>query len=55
MTAKFRVDDEAVLRGVALREREELGTDSVVGEARWHLTTKLPVRDARGEVIGLVA
>ncbi|HKW85414.1 MAG TPA: PAS domain-containing protein, partial [Burkholderiaceae bacterium] len=54
MTAKFRVDDESVLRGVALQEREELGTDSAAGEARWHLTTKLPVRNARGEVIGLV-
>jgi len=54
MAAKFRVDDESVLQGVALQEREELGTDSVAGEARWHLTTKLPVRDARGEVIGLV-
>jgi PAS domain S-box-containing protein len=54
MAAKFRADDESVLQGVALREREELGTDSVAGEARWHLTTKLPVRDARGEVIGLV-
>ena len=54
MAAKFRADDESVLQGVALQEREELGTDSVAGEARWHLTTKLPVRDARGEVIGLV-
>jgi len=54
MAAKFRADDEAVLRGEALSEREELGTDSRAGEARWHLTTKLPVRDARGEVIGLV-
>jgi len=54
MAAKFRADDESVLQGEALQEREELGTDSVAGEARWHLTTKLPVRDARGEVIGLV-
>ncbi|HEX6706803.1 MAG TPA: PAS domain-containing protein [Albitalea sp.] len=54
MAAKFRADDESVLHGQALQEREELGSDSVAGEARWHLTTKLPVRDARGEVIGLV-
>ena len=54
MAAKFRVDDDSVLRGEALQDREELGTDSVAGEARWHLTTKLPVRDARGEVVGLV-
>jgi len=54
MAAKFRVDDESVLQGVALQDREELGTDSVAGEARWHLTTKLPVRDAHGEVVGLV-
>ncbi len=54
MAAKFRADEESVRRGEALIEREELGTDSGAGEARWHLTTKLPVRDARGEVIGLV-
>ena len=54
MADKFRADDESVLRGEALEGREELGTDSVAGEARWHLTTKLPVRDARGEVVGLV-
>jgi PAS domain S-box-containing protein len=54
MAAKFRADEESVQRGEALIEREELGTDSGAGEARWHLTTKLPVRDARGEVIGLV-
>ncbi|HEY9066505.1 MAG TPA: PAS domain-containing protein, partial [Burkholderiaceae bacterium] len=54
MAAKFRPDDELVLKGVALQDREELGTDSAAGEARWHLTTKLPVRDARGEVVGLV-
>ncbi len=54
MAAKFRADDDSVLRGEALRESEELATDSVAGEARWHLTTKLPVRGAHGEVIGLV-
>ena len=54
MAAKFRADEESVQRGEALSEREELGTDSEAGEARWHLTTKLPVRDARGEVVGLV-
>jgi PAS domain S-box-containing protein len=54
MAAKFRADEESVLQGVALREREELGTDSMAGEPRWHLTSKLPVRDAHGKVIGLV-
>src|SRR5438445_13173942 len=54
MAAKFRADEESVQRGEALNEREELGMDSGAGEERWHLTTKLPVRAARGEVIGLV-
>jgi PAS domain S-box-containing protein len=54
MAARFRADDQAVLEGQALCDREELGTDSVAGEARWHLTTKIPVRDAHGRVIGLV-
>ena len=36
MAAKFRADEEAVQQGVALSEREELGTDSEAGEARWN-------------------
>jgi len=55
MAARFRADEQTVLQaGEPLRDREELGTDSVAGEARWHLTTKVPLRDAQGRVIGLV-
>ena len=55
MAAKFRADEQIVLEsGVPLRDREELGTDQEAGEARWHLTTKVPVFGRHGEVIGLV-
>jgi two-component system sensor histidine kinase/response regulator len=52
-------DEQAVLRtGQALLNREErsVNTDGKgeVGPARWLLTTKVPLRDSAGAVIGLV-
>ena len=48
---QFRADDERVLRGQAIANRVEL-----IGRfdhaARWSVTFKLPLRDARGRVIG---
>jgi PAS domain S-box-containing protein len=51
---QFFGDEQAVLRsGAALVNREEMVTDSS-GKQRWLLTTKVPLRDRGGTVIGLV-
>jgi PAS domain S-box-containing protein len=54
VAAKFVADDQAVLQtGQAVLEREE----SLIGEEgrkRWFLTSKLPLRNQGGEIIGLV-
>ena len=54
VAAKFHADDQLVLeRGQPVINREESLTDGQ-GHQRWLLTSKLPLRDADGEVIGLV-
>jgi PAS domain S-box-containing protein len=52
--ARFAHDDEEViLTGHPLLNREELVTDRL-GNQRWHATTKVPLRNNDGKVIGLV-
>lgn len=53
LAAQFRADDARVLRGQAIANRIELigGFDHT---ARWSVTFKLPLRDARGRVVGTV-
>ena len=52
--ARFSSDDEQVIRsGHPLLNREELVKDRL-GNARWHATTKVPLRNIDGKVIGLV-
>ncbi|WP_111643241.1 sensor domain-containing protein [Marinimicrobium alkaliphilum] len=51
----YHDDDQAVIRsGAPLRDREELVPDSRTGETRWHSTTKVPLRDDQGEIVGVV-
>jgi AraC-like DNA-binding protein len=51
IAAQFRADDERVLAGQAIAKRVELigGFDHT---ARWSVTFKLPLRDARGRIVG---
>ncbi|HEX2861141.1 MAG TPA: PAS domain S-box protein, partial [Lacunisphaera sp.] len=50
----FYKDDQQVMRsGEPLVNREEM-LYGPGGELRWQLTTKVPLRDAQGQVIGLV-
>lgn len=46
-------DDAAVLAGHSLWNREEQAVGPA-GSLAWHLTTKVPLRGADGEVVGLV-
>ena len=51
----FAADDERKIKsGLALLNREELITDAL-GNPRWHSTTKVPLRNPEGKVVGLVA
>jgi PAS domain S-box-containing protein len=54
LAARYAADDEAIVRsGEPLINREEPIVDRG-GAARWLWTTKVPLRDGRGRVIGLV-
>jgi len=50
---KFWADDQKVIQGEPVINREEYFLDAT-GEKRWLLTSKLPLRDQSGKIIGLV-
>jgi two-component system, LuxR family, sensor kinase FixL len=53
IAAKFYADDQKVIQGQPVVNREEyfLGDE---GERHWLLTSKLPMRDQNGKIIGLI-
>jgi PAS domain S-box-containing protein len=53
IAAKFAADDEDVLAGKPVYNREEYFFDED-GRKNWLLTSKLPVRNENGEIVGLV-
>ena len=53
IAAKFFADDQAVLAGAPVLDREEFFIDEQGGK-RWLLTSKLPLRDENQAVVGLV-
>ncbi len=53
LAEKFWADDQLVLQGQPVIDREEYLIDES-GQKRWLLTSKLPFRDADGDIIGLV-
>lgn len=53
LAEKFWADDQQVLHGQPVIDREEYLMDEA-GQKRWLLTSKLPLRDAGGTIIGLV-
>ncbi len=53
LAAQFRAGDEAVLRGTPLLERLKLA-GRFLFIARWHFTSKPPVLNASGRVVGTV-
>ena len=53
LATKFYADDQTVIEtGQPIINREEVIV--VQGQPHWHLTTKVPLRDQDGQVIGLV-
>ncbi|HTY37460.1 MAG TPA: PAS domain S-box protein [Bacteroidota bacterium] len=52
---RFYADEQEIIRtGQPMIDREEIVYDNAIGEVRWHLTTKVPLTDASGKVVGLV-
>jgi len=55
MAQNFFADEQAIVRsGEGLINREELAINKETGNMRWLLTTKLPVRNDKGETVALV-
>jgi len=55
VAVQYRADEEQVVRtGEPLLHQEEHGPTRTAGAADWHLTTKVPLRDAEGKIVGLV-
>jgi len=55
MAQNFFDDEQAIVRtGEGLVNREELAVNKETGNMRWFLTTKLPVRNDKGETVALV-
>jgi PAS domain S-box-containing protein len=53
MAEKFWADDQRVIRGEPVINREEFVLDEQ-GRKSWLLTSKLPLRDQDGKIVGLV-
>ncbi|NOZ27177.1 MAG: PAS domain S-box protein [Chloroflexi bacterium] len=54
LATQYYEDEQAIMRsGKPLLNKEEPGRDEA-GAPRWQLTTKIPLRDSDGQVIGLV-
>ena len=54
VAAAFYMDDMAVLGGGQSIVNRKESFISPTGEVRWSLTTKVPVRDASGNIVGLI-
>jgi PAS domain S-box-containing protein len=55
MARQFRADEQALMQsGQSLLNHEEQVVDSATGQTRWNLTSKIPLRDDKGKVVGLV-
>ncbi len=54
LAATFRKDEQEIISsGRSVIQKEETSVDSA-GREKWWLTTKVPLRDARGRVVGIM-
>jgi PAS domain S-box-containing protein len=55
LAKQYHEDEMRIVRtGEPLSEREELAVHRDTGEQRWHLTSKIPLKDDQGRVTGVV-
>jgi two-component system, cell cycle sensor histidine kinase and response regulator CckA len=51
----FIAEEQNVLQtGIPLVDKEEVVHDYALGKKRWHLTTKVPLCDSTGQIVGLI-
>ena len=54
LAERYRADEQEIIRsGHPLANKEQPSGDEE-GNRRWHLTTKVPLRDDNGEIVGLL-
>ncbi len=55
LAAQYYADEQEVVRsGQPLGNQEEPVMDQTTGDRKWLLTTKVPLRDSHGKIVGLV-
>ena len=55
LTPQYYADEQEIMRsGRPLVDREERVQDQTTGQHKWDLTTKVPLRDSGGSIVGLV-
>jgi PAS domain S-box-containing protein len=54
LSAKYRAEDELVMSTGQAVTREERFQHPTLGEMRWAMTTKIPLKNEAGEVVGLL-
>jgi PAS domain S-box-containing protein len=55
LVAQFYADEQEIMRsGQPMFNREETGPDLSTGQTIWALSTKLPLRDHQGKIIGIM-
>ncbi|MCL4297085.1 MAG: PAS domain S-box protein [Anaerolineae bacterium] len=55
LARQFRADEQALMQsGQSLLNHEERLVDSTTGQTRWNLTSKIPLQDDKGKIIGLI-
>src|SRR5690606_32780525 len=50
----FRADEQQLLQSGEAIVNKEIAAAAPDGSTIWHATTKVPLRDARGDIVGLV-
>ncbi len=54
LAAKYQVDEETLMRTAQPITHEECTEHKAKGVMRWSLTTKMPLRDEAGQIVGLL-
>jgi len=55
LAQEYHDDEMRIIRtSIPISEKEERALHKASGEERWHLTSKIPLRDLQGKVVGIV-